>query len=122
MLVFMEYCDRGTVDEVSRVGLTEDLSRLYTKQLLKAVQVLHDNKIVHRDIKGTESQIHCDYYNGAVGVHGNKRVITDRVIYTRPLFKIFNATSFTGCYICKQMLHPLSFGIGHQSVYLVLWL
>lgn len=54
MLVFMEYCDRGTIDEVSRVGLTEDLIRLYTKQLLKAVQVLHDNKIVHRDIKGKE--------------------------------------------------------------------
>ncbi|XP_060581220.1 mitogen-activated protein kinase kinase kinase 4-like isoform X3 [Ruditapes philippinarum] len=52
MLVFMEYCDRGTIDEVSRVGLTEDLIRLYTKELLKAVQVLHDNGIVHRDIKG----------------------------------------------------------------------
>ena len=52
MLVFMEYCDRGTIDEVSRVGLTEDLIRIYTKELLKAVQVLHDNGIVHRDIKG----------------------------------------------------------------------
>ncbi|KAL4233273.1 Mitogen-activated protein kinase kinase kinase 4 [Mactra antiquata] len=52
MLVFMEYCDRGTIDEVSRIGLTEDLVRLYTKELLKAVQVLHDNGIVHRDIKG----------------------------------------------------------------------
>ncbi|XP_052239205.1 LOW QUALITY PROTEIN: mitogen-activated protein kinase kinase kinase 4-like [Dreissena polymorpha] len=52
MLVFMEYCDRGTIDEVSRNGLTEDLIRIYTKQLLCAAQVLHDNKIVHRDIKG----------------------------------------------------------------------
>jgi mitogen-activated protein kinase kinase kinase 4 len=53
MLVFMEYCDRGTIDEVSRIGLTEDLIRLYTRELLKAVQVLHDNGIVHRDIKGS---------------------------------------------------------------------
>ncbi|XP_052808624.1 mitogen-activated protein kinase kinase kinase 4-like isoform X2 [Mya arenaria] len=52
MLVFMEYCDRGTIDEVSRIGLTEDLIRKYTKELIRAVQVLHDNKIVHRDIKG----------------------------------------------------------------------
>ena len=52
MLVFMEYCDRGTLDEISRLGLPEDLVRLYTKDLLTAVQVLHDHGIVHRDIKG----------------------------------------------------------------------
>jgi len=37
-------------------------------------------------------------------------------------YKIVNATSFTGVHICKQMPHPQSFGMGHQSVYLVLWL
>ena len=52
MLVFMEYCDRGTLDEVSRVGLPEHLVRRYTRELLIAVIVLHDHKIVHRDIKG----------------------------------------------------------------------
>jgi len=55
-------------------------------------------------------------------LHYKKPVMTDRVIYTRPLFKIFNATSFTGFCIHKQMPHPPSFGMGHQSVYLVLWL
>ena len=53
---------------------------------------------------------------------GQKRVKMDRVIYTRPLFKIFNAISFTGFHMRKQMPHPPSFGMGHQSVYLVLWL
>ena len=62
------------------------------------------------------------HYNVVIGVHCKKRVITDRVIYTRPLFKIFNATSFTGFHIRKQMPHPPSFGMGHQTVYLVLWL
>ena len=49
MLVFMEYCDRGTLDEVSRVGLPEHLVRRYTRELLIAVIVLHDHKIVHRE-------------------------------------------------------------------------
>ena len=120
--MFMEYCDRGTVDEVSRVGLTEDLSRLYTKQLLKAVQVLHDNKIVHRDIKGTESLIHYDsIITGPSGSNEKTCYNGPHYIHTRP-FKIFNATSFTGFHIRKQMLHTLSFGMGHQLVYLVLWL
>ena len=32
-----------------------------------------------------------------------ERVVTDRVIYTRPLSKIFNATSFTGFHLRKRM-------------------
>ncbi|KAL3881975.1 hypothetical protein ACJMK2_028357 [Sinanodonta woodiana] len=52
MLVFMEYCDRGTIEEVAKLGLPEDMIRYYTKQLLIAVNVLHENGIVHRDIKG----------------------------------------------------------------------
>ena len=62
------------------------------------------------------------HYNAVVRVHREKCVLTDCIIYTRPLFKIFNATSFTSFYLRKQMPHPQSFGMGHQSVYLVLWL
>ena len=53
-------------------------------------------------------------YNGPRYIY---RVITHRVIL--PLFKIFNAISFTCFHIRKQMPHPPSFGMGHQSVYLV---
>ena len=62
------------------------------------------------------------HYNAVVGVHGKNCIIKDRVIYSRPLFKIFNATSFTftGFHICKQMPHPPSLGMGRQSVYLVI--
>jgi len=34
------------------------------------------------------------------------------------LIKIVNVTSLPGFHIRKQMPHPLSFGMGHQSVYL----
>ena len=53
MYIFMEYCDEGTLEEVARLGLQEPVIRLYTKQLALAVSILHENGIVHRDIKGT---------------------------------------------------------------------
>ena len=52
MLIFMEFCAEGTVEEVARQGLPEVLIRLYTSQILTAVNHLHEMSIVHRDIKG----------------------------------------------------------------------
>lgn len=48
----MEYCDEGTLEEVSRLGLQEHVIRLYSKQITTAINVLHEHGIVHRDIKG----------------------------------------------------------------------
>lgn len=48
----MEYCDEGTLEEVSRLGLQEHVIRLYAKQITVAINVLHEHGIVHRDIKG----------------------------------------------------------------------
>lgn len=48
----MEYCDEGTLEEVSRLGLQEHVIRLYSKQITVAINVLHEHGIVHRDIKG----------------------------------------------------------------------
>ena len=50
--MFMEYCNEGTLWSIAQQGLTEQMIRHYTKDLLKAVFVLHDRGIVHRDIKG----------------------------------------------------------------------
>ncbi|XP_040821520.1 mitogen-activated protein kinase kinase kinase 4 isoform X2 [Ochotona curzoniae] len=52
MYIFMEYCDEGTLEEVSRLGLQEHVIRLYAKQITVAINVLHEHGIVHRDIKG----------------------------------------------------------------------
>uniref|UniRef100_A0A3Q0SR40 Mitogen-activated protein kinase kinase kinase 4 n=1 Tax=Amphilophus citrinellus TaxID=61819 RepID=A0A3Q0SR40_AMPCI len=51
MYIFMEYCDEGTLEEVSRLGLQEHVIRLYSKQITIAINVLHEHGIVHRDIK-----------------------------------------------------------------------
>ena len=51
----MEFCgDKCTLDRLSREssGLPEDIVRNHTKSLLKAVEKLHENQIMHRDIKG----------------------------------------------------------------------
>lgn len=51
----MEFCgDQSTLNRISRdsSGLPEKIVRDYTKSLLKAVECLHENNIMHRDIKG----------------------------------------------------------------------
>ena len=49
----MEYCGGGTLQEIAAQGLREEMVRHYTRDLLKAVEKLHSQNIVHRDIKGT---------------------------------------------------------------------
>lgn len=53
VLIFMEYCPGGTMHDIAKQGPPESSVRVWTLQLLQAVQVLHDKKIVHGDIKGT---------------------------------------------------------------------
>ncbi|XP_022256715.1 mitogen-activated protein kinase kinase kinase 4-like [Limulus polyphemus] len=51
MLIFMEYCNEGSLESAAQLNIPESLVRKYTRQLLEAVSVLHENGIVHRDIK-----------------------------------------------------------------------
>ena len=48
----MEYCGGGTLQEIAAQGLREEMVRHYTRDLLKAVETLHNKEIVHRNIKG----------------------------------------------------------------------
>ena len=52
MLIFMDYCNDGTIAEVAKLGLPESLIRVYTYQIIKAINFLHQSGVVHRDIKG----------------------------------------------------------------------
>ncbi|XP_074644570.1 mitogen-activated protein kinase kinase kinase 4-like isoform X2 [Tubulanus polymorphus] len=52
IMIFMEFCDGGTIEEAAKAGLAELLIRKYTKEILVAINVLHERGIVHRDIKG----------------------------------------------------------------------
>jgi mitogen-activated protein kinase kinase kinase 4 len=53
LLIFMELCAEGTLESLCELsgGIHEGLVRRYTSQLLSAVEELHKNGVVHRDIK-----------------------------------------------------------------------
>ena len=51
LYIFMEYCNEGSLESAVQLNLPEELVRKYIRQLLEAVNVLHENGIVHRDIK-----------------------------------------------------------------------
>ncbi|KAM3717480.1 Mitogen-activated protein kinase kinase kinase [Dirofilaria immitis] len=52
LLIFMEYCPEGTLEEVCREGLLDmRCVRRYTHFLLKGVEYIHMKMIIHRDIK-----------------------------------------------------------------------
>ena len=48
----MECCHEGTLWSIAQQGLPEHMIRRYTRDLLRAVDLLHSKGIIHRDIKG----------------------------------------------------------------------
>lgn len=60
LYIFMEYCNEGTLESAVQLHLPEQLVRKYTRQLLEAVNILHENGIVHRDIKSANILLTSD--------------------------------------------------------------
>lgn len=54
LFVFLEYVSGGSIASMlKRFGpFTEALTKRYTKQILRGLLFLHENRVVHRDIKG----------------------------------------------------------------------
>ncbi|XP_039613245.1 uncharacterized protein map3k19 isoform X1 [Polypterus senegalus] len=52
--IFMEYVPGGSIANIiNRFGpLPEKVFAIYTKQILQGVEYLHENRVIHRDIKG----------------------------------------------------------------------
>lgn len=45
LYIFMEYCPEGSLESAVQLKLPEQLVRKYTRQLLQAVNCLHENNI-----------------------------------------------------------------------------
>ncbi|QDZ25357.1 mitogen-activated protein kinase [Chloropicon primus] len=54
MYVFLEYVSGGSISSMlKRFGpFSEALTKIYTKQILRGLLFLHENKTIHRDVKG----------------------------------------------------------------------
>ena len=60
MLIFMEYCPEGSLEELvsnTEAGLEETLIRRYTRQLLEAVVCLHEHGVVHRSAVAVHDRV-----------------------------------------------------------------
>ena len=68
MIIFMEYCSHGTIEEAARQGLPEVVIRRYTKDIVTAVDFLHEHNVVHRDIKGISTLCYSESHTSPVHV------------------------------------------------------
>ena len=79
LYLFMEYCNQGTLWGAAKQGLEERMIRLYTRDLLRAVDALHERGIVHRDIKGAYPNYNDRYLLNSLRVGANIFLSDDSV-------------------------------------------
>ncbi|XP_059163797.1 mitogen-activated protein kinase kinase kinase 2-like [Physella acuta] len=123
ILIFLEYLTKGTLASfISRSGkLGEQITRHFTIQILDGVDYLHQNKILHRDIKGNNILMEDDMNikitdfgisefiegEGVSTEIGTVRYMAPEVVYTEG-GKIINYTSradiwSVGCTVIEML-------------------
>ena len=94
--MFMEYCNEGTLWNIAQQGLTEEMTRHYTKDILIAVDTLHTSGIVHRDIKGQGAHQHS-----GVRVHPNTFALGFEVKVLFEMLKVRVHNAGDSMYVCS---------------------
>ena len=68
--ILMEFCPGGSISHLLKAfgPLEEDVIRSYSRQILEGLDYLHQNRAVHRDIKGANILV---AHNGVLKVTPN---------------------------------------------------
>lgn len=75
--VFMDYISGGTINDLSnKFKLNESVIREYSKQILNGIVYLHENGIIHRDIKGSNVLVDVNG-NCFISDFGSARITSD---------------------------------------------
>ena len=107
--IFLEYVPGGSVSSLlRRYGrLSEDVVRHYTTQILKGLKYLHENRIVHRDIKGANILVSVE---GAIKLadFGASRKIQDIMTLSTEFKSLLGTPHFMAPEVIMQTGHGRS--------------
>ncbi|XP_044761348.1 mitogen-activated protein kinase kinase kinase 4 isoform X2 [Coccinella septempunctata] len=97
MMVFMEYCQEGTLENIIAAcdgGLPELLMRRYTFQLLSGVHYLHEHGVAHRDIKPANIFMTDDWNCLKIGDFGSAAKIKAHTTVAGELKGLFGTLAY----------------------------
>jgi serine/threonine-protein kinase ULK/ATG1 len=123
--IILEYCENGDLSKIDNLPLNEDKVKYYFKQLLNALLYLHNNNIIHRDIKPKNILLKNNYKDIVLCDFGYSKIKTGltriNTICGSPLYmapEIFNKDNYTekiDIWSIGIILYELLYGIHPYS-------